>query len=245
MFRKLQNLIVKALGKDDETPVSHEKLSTYYHQNRNKERYLIQIGAGAGDQDNRANYHDGFSEIIKRLALDQKDRIVLVEPNPLNIDALKKCWEGNPKASIHQIGIVTKALAGKPLPFYYTELDAPCYQIASFNPDHVLKHYKKLTLPDLTVIPVQTIDLEAFIASTTNGKHIALLALDIEGLDAEVILDTNFRDMNVDMVSFEHLHLGAQKQAVADHFKKAGFGKIGGGIDHNGYDHLYRKKEKL
>ena len=132
-------------------------------------------------------------------------------------------------------------MAGKPLTFYYTDLDAPHFQVASFNPDHVLKHYRDLSISDLRTIEVGTIDLNTFIDNETQGRNIEVLCLDIEGLDAEVLLDTNFGKMNVNFVSFEHLHLGSDADAVAAHFEKSGYKKIGLGVDHNGYDHLYQK----
>ena len=62
------------------------------HANAGPGRIFIQVGAGAGDQDSRAEFRDGFTEAIKKLELSQTDRVILVEPNPLNIAALKKCW---------------------------------------------------------------------------------------------------------------------------------------------------------
>ena len=49
---------------------------------------FIQIGAGAGDLDKRANCRDGFTEIIKSLPRHMIKKIILVEPNPLNIPLL-------------------------------------------------------------------------------------------------------------------------------------------------------------
>jgi FkbM family methyltransferase len=204
-------------------------------------QFFIQIGAGAGDQDSRAGFRDGFTELIKSQNLTAADRIILVEPNPFNIPALGKCWEKYSIAEIHQVGIVEKNIAGISLPFYFTELDAPHFQVASFNPQHVLKHYRELDISDLTKVDVSTIDLSSFVQQVTNGSTITLLALDIEGLDSEVILDTDFSAINVRLVSFEHLHLGASKLKVQHHFDSCGFEMVGPGVDHNGYDWLYRK----
>jgi hypothetical protein len=40
----------------------------------------IQIGAGAGDLDSRANFRDGFSEYVKKLDTKSISKIILVEP---------------------------------------------------------------------------------------------------------------------------------------------------------------------
>jgi FkbM family methyltransferase len=178
---------------------------------------------------------------MKRQKLAGKDKIILVEPNPVNIPALKKCWERYSNVSIYQLGIVPKFQAGKPLPFYYTELDAPHYQVASFNAGHVLKAYPMLEFEDLKVIDVPTIDLYSFIEATTAGKHIKLLTLDIEGLDAEVILDTDFTKMDLDLLSVEYVHFGNKKSDVEQHLNGSGFHLVGSGVDCGGFDYLYRK----
>ena len=52
---------------------------------------FIQIGAGAGDLDKRANCRDGFTEFIKKLPKNRIKKIILVEPNPINIQLLREC----------------------------------------------------------------------------------------------------------------------------------------------------------
>ena len=39
---------------------------------------FIQIGAGAGDLDKRANYRDGFTEFIKNMPREYIKKIILV-----------------------------------------------------------------------------------------------------------------------------------------------------------------------
>ena len=53
--------------------------------------YFIQIGAGAGDRDERLDFKDGFTNFIKNKELNKNDKILLVEANPLNIKKLKEC----------------------------------------------------------------------------------------------------------------------------------------------------------
>ena len=55
--------------------------------------YYIQIGAGAGDQDERASYQDGFTNFVKKITKKQSDRFLIVEANPLNLDKLRICWK--------------------------------------------------------------------------------------------------------------------------------------------------------
>ena len=201
----------------------------------------IQIGAGAGDQDSRAHFRDGFTEYVKKLSPQAVSRIILVEPNPFNIPALKHCWVHYPQAEIYQCGIVPKRFSGTKLNFYYLPSDAPHYQVASVNAHHVLKHYRTATMADLHVLPIDTIDLESFMNLVVGTEHVELLCLDIEGVEADVLLETDLEHFNVNSVSFEHLHLGADGKRVTRRFEKAGYVRIGNGVDHNNYDWLYRK----
>jgi hypothetical protein len=205
-------------------------------------RLFVQVGAGAGDRDPRAKFRDGFTELIKSVGVSGADRLVLVEPNPLNIDGLRQCWKGFNNIEIFQLGICPRALSGSQLPFYYAEADGPHFQVASFNANHVLKHYPSLSKSDLRVIYVETADLLSFLSSIANGFKIVLLALDIEGIDADVILDTDFSLIDVELISFEHLHLRERAHEVASHFYRCGFEYVGRGVDHKGYDHLYRRR---
>ena len=71
------------------------------------------------------------------------------------------------------------------------------------------------------------------------------MALDIEGIDSEVILDTNFNNLNIRYLSFEHIHLEKNKETVLNYLKNNNYEFLGPGIDHNGYDYLYINKEYI
>lgn len=203
----------------------------------------IQVGAGAGDQDSRAHFRDGFSEYVKRLLPSEIRKIVLVEPNPANIEGLSICWKEYPQSEIYQIGIVPKSELGNKIQFFIALQDAPHYQVASINSEHVLSHYPDLKLEDLVGREIVSKDLESFILECVGLEQVELLSLDVEGIDAEIILDTNLADLNVNLISFEHLHLGSKTAEVIDKMVRSGYQKIGIGVDHNGYDWLYQKIE--
>ena len=197
---------------------------------------FIQIGAGAGDLDERANCRDGFTELIKKLPRQSIKKIILVEPNPLNIPLLKKCWKDYPESIIYEIGIVPKNYQNNTIDLYYCPLDAPHYQVASINKSHVQKHYGDNCEIEKFIIPVK--QLENFINEITT-EEIDLLALDIEGIDSEILLDINFNNLKLKYLSFEHLHLGEYKENVLNHLKNNNYEFVGSGVDHNGYDYLY------
>ena len=206
-------------------------------------KIYIQIGAGAGDLDTRANCRDGFTEIVKGLST-AINRIVLVEPNPINIPLLTQCWKDYPQSFIYNIGIVPKNFGGgSSLDFYYCPLDRPHYQVASVKKEHVQKHYGVDC--ELQTFRVPVFQLEAFLAEAVpGGEEIELLALDIEGLDAEIVLDIDFGSLNVKYLSFEHLHLGDNQDAVLKHLQSSNFQFVGSGVDHNGFDVLYINTNK-
>ena len=197
---------------------------------------FIQIGAGAGDLDERANYRDGFTEIIKKLPRHIIKKIILVEPNPLNIPLLKECWKDYPEAIIYEIGIVPNKYQSNSIDLYYCPLDGPNYQVASIDKSHIQKHYGENC--ELEKFTIHVKQLENFINEITT-EEIELLALDIEGIDAEVLLDTNFKNLKLKYISFEHLHLGSHKENVLNHFKNSNYEFVGLGVDANGYDYLY------
>ena len=202
---------------------------------------FIQIGAGAGDLDTRVGCRDGFSELVKSLDPSMIGKIVLVEPNPINIPFLEKCWANYPQAEIHNIGICVEADRNSTIRFYYAEEDAPNYQVFSMVKDHVLKHYPNVEPKhtDVNCIPL----LDLIDKSIGLQTEIELLSLDIEGIDAEILLDTDWSRVNCNLLSFEHLHIPAQlHQTITNHLNDCGLFYVGPGIDVHGYDTLFGRK---
>ena len=197
---------------------------------------FIQIGAGAGDLDKKAGCRDGFTEFIKKLPRERVKKVILVEPNPLNIPLLKECWKDYPQSSIYEIGIVPKDYQGQTIDLYYCPSDAPHYQVASINKNHIYKHYG--TNCELEKFTILVKHLHDFIDEVTE-EEIELLSLDTEGIDAEIVLDINFSNLKLKYLSFEHLHLGNSRDNVLDHLKNSNYHFLGTGVDHNGYDYLY------
>lgn len=200
---------------------------------------FIQIGAGAGDRDPRANFRDGFSELVKSLPRDRIKKIILVEPNPVNIYHLNICWNEYSNAEIHQVAIVPKNLSGTKLNFYYCVNDGPHYQVASINRDHVIKHYETAEISDIKIISVDGIDLETFLVNTIGNENIELLSLDIEGIDSDILLDIDFTKLNISYLSYEYLHNGNKEPLIQEKLKHYGYIFKGYGVDHGDYDYLW------
>lgn len=199
---------------------------------KNQSGIFVQVGAGCGDLDARANYRDGFTEFVKSLPRERIQKIILVEPNPVNIPLLRECWKDYSEAIIHQVGIVPRGREGY-LDLYYCPADAPHYQVASINRAHVEKHYGENCA--IEIHRIQTITLESLL----GNDNVELLCLDIEGIDADVLLDMDFLKINVKYLSFEHIHLGERETDVMQHLVRNNYFHIGLGADHNGFDYLF------
>lgn len=198
----------------------------------------LQVGAGAGDQDIRSGFKDGFTDYVKSLNLDINCRIILLEPNPINIPYLKKCWKSYPQAEIYPFGICLAEEKNKSINFYYAEEDAPHYQVFSMNRAHVLMHYPDKFIKDKVI---ECLSLKEFIQKYTDDERIELLALDIEGIDSDILLETDFGSINCQRLSFEYIHLGGKRKRVINKLGEEGFIFVGKGLDHNGYDYLFKK----
>lgn len=200
---------------------------------------FVQVGAGAGDLDTNAKCRDGFTEFIKKLPRERVKRIVLVEPNPINIPLLRECWKEYAEAEIYEIAIIPSSMKNSYMELYYTTDDYPNCQVASINKQHVRKHYRN---SEITSVSVPTRDIKAFLQETVPGQEVELLALDIEGIDAEVILDIDCEVIKLKYLSFEYIHLDHEEDVVNEHLSKQNLIFLGKGVDHNGFDHLWGKR---
>jgi len=199
---------------------------------------FIQVGAGAGDLDSGVSFHDGFTEFIKKLPRERIKKIILVEPNPINIPKLRECWKDYPEATIYELAIVPKNIKEDTVTLYYEKDDGPHFQVASIIKDHVQKHYQNKS--EFNTFTARTKHLEDFINEITK-EEIELLALDIEGIDAEILLDIDYNNLKVKFLSFEHLHLGNNTESVLLKLTNNNFNYLGNGVDYNGYDHLFAR----
>lgn len=199
---------------------------------------FVQIGAGAGDQDARANYRDGFTEFVKRLDPTKVSRIILVEPNPVNLPALRMCWKDYAQAQIVPVGIRPRSHPDAAITFYYAEEDGPHYQVFSLVESHVRAHYPNGTIRS---VEVATLTIQELLLNVVKAERIDLLALDIEGVDAQILLEIDWATMPCHRVSFEFVHLGEASRDVHRALGRAGYVRIGWGLDTRRLDVMYEK----
>ena len=198
---------------------------------------FVHLGAGAGDQDSRANFRCGFTELIKK-KYDNSSKVFVVEANKLNIEKLKFCYRNYKNINIHNIAISTKNL--DELTFYYAKDDAPHFQVCSSNFNHVKKNYPN---SDIEKFSVRSFTINNFFEDNSINE-IDYLSIDIEGLDFEVIMSIDFSKFNIKNISIEYLHLTKyQKKKLISFLTKSGYSYCGFGYDHNNFDYLFCKKK--
>lgn len=201
--------------------------------------YYIQIGAGAGDLDERANFKDGFTEYVKKNSFES-DHVFLVEPNSLNISKLEHCWSNFPNARIFNLAIVDSNYKDEFISIFYTKDDGPCYQVSSTLKEHVVKHYPQSKVEELRV---KSTNINDFIETEVGSSKIEYLAIDAEGLDYKLILDLNFEIFNIANISIEFLHFtNEQKSLLLKRLIHYGYSYNGRGFDVNGYYLMFSKK---
>lgn len=200
-------------------------------------RTFVQLGAGAGDQDPSTRYRDGFTNVVKKWA-GPADRIILIEPNPRNLEPLSRCWRDWPTSEIHAVAVVPTRMGRDSVDLFLASSDGPHFQRASVFEGHVRQHCPGA---DLRTIRVPCTTLPEFLRSVCAEDVIELLAVDIEGLDAEVILDVDWSTLPCRSVSFEFVHRGRHGVKVDAALKAAGFVPSGFGVDDRLLDVLYRR----
>lgn len=205
--------------------------------------YYIQIGAGAGDQDERLNYKEGFTNFIKKKTYNKDDKVLVVEANPLNIDKLKTCWKDYSNLKIYNLAIVDSNFTGENIKLFYTEDDKPCYQVTSIHPSHVKKHYPKSIILEKKVKAKRIND---FLSEEVGNQRIEYLAIDAEGIDFDLIMDLNLKKNDIKNISVEIIHLNKeQKKILVNKLLENGYSYSGKGFDIDGYDLMFSRKMNL
>ena len=75
-----------------------------------------------------------------------------------------------------------------------------------------------------------------------ENEYIKLYAMDIEGLDSEILFDMDFNAINLEYLSFEYINLADKTRDVLKKMRDNDFIFDGSGVDVHGYDWMFRKK---
>lgn len=202
-------------------------------------KIFVHLGAGVGDLDKRLNFRCGFTELIKKDCTSE-DNAFVVEANPKNIDKLKLCYKNFQNVKIFNLAVTHEV--SKELTFYFAEDDAPHYNVCSIDINHVKKHYPNSRINSFKV---EATNINDFLQKNV-GKKIDYLSIDLEGIDYSILMNLDLKNIRVENISIEHLHLTKnQKKNMVSHLNNLGFSYCGNGYDHKNYDYLFKNKKIL
>ena len=201
---------------------------------------FIHLGAGAGDLDERTNFKCGFTKFIKRNSKSE-DQIFVLEANPKNIPHLKKSYKNFSNVKIYNLGISQNN--EKKLIFYYTEDDAPHYQVCTSKIEHLKKHYPNSSIRKFEI---QSLSIDKFLEKEVKHNIVDFLSIDLEGIDYDTLMSINMKKFDIKNISIEFIHLTSlEKKIMVNHLNQNGYSYIGFGYDHNNFDFLFTKKKLL
>lgn len=174
---------------------------------------IVQVGA------NRGNDH--VTELVRGSVVDT---LLLIEPTPMCIPILRGCYATIfPTAIIEEVAIVP--VKGEEFVDFYFWTDEKVLP----EPTHEANSLKRAHLIG-TGISESEVQVTKVVASTLMDiltKHnigtIDRLFIDIEGMDAEVLLTFPFTLFDVREVQVETHHMGSLFGTVNDYMKTNGF----------------------
>lgn len=184
-----------------------------------KIKSIVQIGSNYGD-DELANY-------IKTNVEDLNFGL-FVEANQIHIPKLQECYKDYPNAIIENIAVKTPDVEDSELTIFYHTNDGPQYGISSCDINHIYKHMEfvpYLKDGEIKSFNVPCITLEELF-DKYQIKSLDWLLLDVEGIDAELILTFNWDKYKINRVEFEHLHLGDYKEEIKNKFLRMGYKQV-------------------
>ena len=199
---------------------------------------FVHLGAGAGDLDERANFRCGFTEFIKK-NVKSNNKIFILEANPKNITKLRECYKDFSNANIYNLGISINN--EKSLKFYYTDDDAPHYQVCSTKIEHLKKHYPNSIIKNFEII---SLSINEFFREKVKENIIDYLSIDLEGIDFDALMSINMKKFDIKNISIEFIHLTSlEKKKMIKHLNQNGYSYVGNGYDHNNFDFLFKRKK--
>ena len=161
---------------------------------------VVQIGT------NKAN--DDLSNYLKSNFKDL-DFGLFVEANSVYVDDIKNCYSGYKNIFVENIAIKTPFQNEEELEIFYNTLDVSG-EISSCKYDHVYTHTiwcPAICHGEIKSFKVPCLSLESLL-DKYEISYLDWLLLDVEGIDAELLLTFNWKKYNIKKIEFEHLHLG-------------------------------------
>ncbi len=145
----------------------------------------------------------GNDDLTQLIADKDIDLLVLVEPLDVHNNDIESCYKHINNKHIENIAICIDPNI-KNITFYYHKNDGPLYEVASLNPNHILKHgYSSDGIIKKNVTSMTVNEL----FDKYNVNNIDILFIDAEGLDDYIIYSIDFNKFKIVELYFENLHL--------------------------------------
>lgn len=182
---------------------------------------IVQVGT------NKA--YDELSEYLIS-NYDEIDFGLFVEPNILHLEDIKKCYEKYSNIIIENVAIKPPTESKDNIKIYYHTNDGPYYALASCDVNHIVNH---LWCPHLHVNgegKIESFDVSCITLEQLFDKYniydLDWLYLDIEGIDADILLTFNWEKYNIKRIEFEKLHLGDYTQSIKNMMIGMGYTQV-------------------
>ena len=162
-------------------------------------------------------------------------KVLLVEPVPHNVEAIKKNLSDFEGIIVEQIAISNKNEVRN---FYFVKNNSIhklkkhwSSGIGSFNKQHLLDHKSKrfkIEDEDIEKISINTLRFKNLV-DKYQIKQIEKLLIDVEGSEYEILSDIDFKSLKIDEVLFEYKHFdgyqktGERLKEILDKLKKNGY----------------------
>ena len=164
------------------------------------------------------------------------EKVLLVEPVPHNVDAIKSNLADLAGVIIEQVALTNK---NETKNFYFVK-NTSIHKlkkhwssgIGSFNKQHLLNHKSKrfkIEEEDIDKVSIETIRFKDLVEKY-QIKQIEKLLIDVEGSEYEILSDIEFSSLDIKKILFEYKHF--------DGFKKTGkkLEEILEKLNKNGYE---------
>ena len=146
------------------------------------------------------------------------EKVLLVEPVPHNVAAIKKHLIHLDNVIIEQVAISNK---NEIKDFYFVK-EKSIHKlkkhwssgIGSFNKQHILDHKSKrfkVEEEDIEKVSINTVRFKD-IVKKYQIKQINKLLIDVEGSEYEIINDIDFNSLNIKEILFEYKHFDGYKK---------------------------------
>ena len=163
------------------------------------------------------------------------EKVLLVEPVPHNVEAIKKNLDNLDGIKIEQVAVSDK---NETRNFYFVK-NASINKlkkhwssgIGSFNKQHLLDHRSKkfkIQEEDIENISIETIRFKNLI-DKYNINQIDKLLVDVEGSEFAILNDIDFSSINIKKIIFEYKHFdgyqttGKKLEEILKKFEENGY----------------------